>query len=215
MNKFSVRALALAACLSSFALPASAEWIGTYQSTEATKGALGQTWTGAWADGWNVAEAPSDMTIDGGTLSYWYLGGGYWYGTMTQTYVFTTTAARTESLTLGIDLSSNEQWDGSATSMYIWQGSTANKTLLAGATADEIEHASYTLDLQAGQEWGFMAVSGSAGDQSYKTGRVYGSFTITDPATPVDNGGDVPEPASLALLGLGMLGIAGVRRKKA
>jgi hypothetical protein len=215
MKKLNLRTLALAACLSAFALPASAEWINVYQSTEATKGPIGQTWTGSWADGWNIAEAPSDVSIMGATLSYRYLAAGGWAGTPTQTYVFTTTAVRDEVLNLGIDLSSNALWTGSATEMYVWQGDTSNKVLLATATGDAIEHQQITLTLGKGSQWGFMAVSGSVGDDLHYSGDLYGSFTITDPATPVDNGNDVPEPASLALLGLGMLGIAGARRKKA
>jgi hypothetical protein len=59
-----------------------------------------------------------------------------------------------------------------------------------------------------------MAVGGSIDDNLAYSGPVEGSFTITDPATPTP-GGNVPEPASLALLGLGMLGAAVARRRKA
>jgi hypothetical protein len=214
MKNFSVRALALAAALTAFALPASADIVWTNETVTAT-GALGQGWTGVWDQehSWNRAEYVSDVSISGATLSYDYLGAGTWMGTPIQTYVFTTTAATAGSLSLGIDLVSNTGWDNSATSMYIWQGSTANRTLLSGGTEGAVVHTGVTLDLQAGQEWGFLAVSGSIGDDVNFTGPVWGSFTITDPATPA--AGDVPEPASLALLGLGALGIAAARRKKA
>jgi len=203
-----LRAIALAASLAVSSVPAWADPVGLYETIEGS-GPLGQKWTGAWADGWNITEWVSMVTIEADTLSYHYLSRGSWIGTPTQTYVFGTTAAKAGELSLNIGLSSNRHWDGSSTSMYLWQGDISNKQLLAGATDDAIVSKLVSLNLAQGEAWGFMAVGGSIGDKLAYTGPVYGSFTVTDAAT----GGTVPEPGSLALLGLGVFGFLAARRK--
>lgn len=203
-----IRTVALAVSLAVSSVPAWADPVNLYETIEGS-GPLGQTWTGSWAEGWNIAEWVSFVTIEDDTLSYFYPAGGSWAGTPTQTYVFGTTAAKTGQLSLNIDLSSNRQWDGSSTSMYLWQGNTSNKQLLAGATDDAIVSKLVSLNLAQGEAWGFMAVSGSVGNDLRYSGPVYGSFMVTDAST----GGNVPEPGSLAMLGLGVFGLLAARRK--
>lgn len=208
-----VRNLSMAACLAALSLPAAAGVAHVWTDDPYTDtGALGQTWTVSWS-GWNAYEMGSDVAIEGANLGYSFVSppAGFAYnGTPTQTYVFATTAAHSGDLALVIDLSSNGLWANSATDMYIWQGDTDHKTRLAGATDDAVERADVTLNLTAGQAWGFMAVSGSIGDDTHYSGNLYGNFNVTA-AGP---SGDVPEPASLALLGLGALGAIAARRRK-
>lgn len=204
-----LRTAAVAACLALSSLPAAADYVWIGESTGAT-GPLGQYWTGAWSEGWNIAEYFSDVSIDADTLSYDYLAGGSWAGTPTQTYVFSTAAASAGRLNLNIELRSNGQWEGSATSMYLWQGNTDNRQLLAGATGNAAVSKQLSLDLSLGEAWGFLAVGGSIGDNLGYTGPVYGSFKVTDAA----DGSDIPEPASLVLLGLGALGFAARRKAR-
>jgi hypothetical protein len=186
----------MAALLAAVALPASADVIGS--------GPLGQQWT-ATVSGSDPYGMGSNLSITGNTLSYDFQHPGYaWSGVPDQTYVFTTTAANAGTLALDIDASSFAAWFMAHTDMYIWQGSTDNKTWLAGDTWGGIAHSTMTLDLTQGQQWGFLAVGGNYDG----TGILSGSFTVT-------NGADVPEPTSIALLGLGALGLAFARRRKA
>lgn len=201
MNKLYTRFLSTAVLLAAVAVPAAADVISPGQTVTGT-GPLGQAWTATWS-GWNVYEMGSDLTIGGNTLSYDFLHPGHaYFGVPEQTYVFSTTAAGTGQLSLNIDVDSFASWFQAYTEMYIWQGSTDNKQLLAGITWGGTEHYTATLALTQGQEWGFLARGGN-GDG---TGALFGSFTVTT---------NVPEPASLALLGLGALGLGFARRKKA
>jgi hypothetical protein len=120
MKKMNVCALALAACLGAFALPASADMVWTNETVTAA-GPLGQTWKGVWDQehSWNIAEGLSQVSIGGATLFYEYGAGVSWIGTPTQTFIFRTTAAVTGDLSLGIDLKSNLDWNGGSTAMYI------------------------------------------------------------------------------------------------
>lgn len=208
-----VRNLSVAACLATLSLPAAAGVAHVWTDDPYTDtGALGQTWTVSWS-GWNAYEMGSDVAIEGSDLGYSFRSprpGDAYNGTPTQTYVFATTAAHSGDLAMVINLSSNGLWANSATDMYIWQGDTDHKTRLAGATDNAVERADVTLSLTAGQAWGFMAVSGSIGDDPHYSGNLYGNFNVTA-AGP---SGDVPEPASLALLGLGALGATAARRRK-
>lgn len=193
MSKMNVRVLAMAACLAALALPASAS----------VTGPLGQQWT-ASVSGADPYGMGSNLNITTDTLSYDFNHPGYaWSGVPDQTYVFSTTASHAGATNLDVDLSSFAAWFMAHTDMYIWQGSTANSTWLAGDTWGGVEHRSLTLNLASGEAWGFMATGGNYDG----TGILSGSFKVTS--------GDVPEPASLALLGLGALGLGIARRKKA
>jgi hypothetical protein len=136
MKNFSVSALALAACLTAFALPASAEPVWTDVPVDgrarwARPGPASGTRTQL-----ERAEYVSDVSVSGNTLSYNYLAAGSWMGPDPDLCLHDH-RRRNRCADPGHRPGFQRAWDNSATSMYIWQGSTANKTLLSGGTDGE------------------------------------------------------------------------------
>jgi hypothetical protein len=191
MMKTLVRALFAALCLAALAIPATASSLGP----------LGQQWD-ASSSGFDPYGMGNTLTISGDTLSYSFNHpGDAWDGVPEQSYVFSTTAAANGPLDLSINTSSFASWYEAFTDMYVWEGSTANSQFLAGDTWGGVQNTLVTLNLTSGEAWGFSADGGNYDG----TGAVSGSFSVTQ----------VPEPKTLALLGLGLLALVFANRKKA
>ena len=103
----------------------------------------------------------------------------------------------------------------------LWLDLAGNGTLLGGASLVVSNPFPFT----AAQGQGFLDVVGGPAGPLFDTNTLFGAdflFTTTDPLNNNTFGGSftisgdsVPEPGSLALVGAGLLGLVGLRRRKA
>lgn len=106
--------------------------------------------------------------------------------------------------TLSFDLSGNQR-GGAADSVTITIGSLLNETIFDILASDPFE--TYTYNFTVTSETTASLVVGASGGDNI--GPILDNFLL------VQNDADVPEPAALGLLGIGVLGIAMRRQRKA
>lgn len=85
----------------------------------------------------------------------------------------------------------------------------ASVATLGGASDTGVVNFSYTVG--AAGDYVLMAGVANHGDNSFDSTLLAGRFAVASNDGP---GNNVPEPASVALLGLGLLGVAAARRRK-
>ncbi|XLZ72374.1 PEP-CTERM sorting domain-containing protein [Massilia sp. SR12] len=162
----------------------------------AAAGPLDLNWTVSHSGDTYGGSAHSTASADN-LLQYNYTSPG-WKGVPNQNYRFSTTATEDGVLNLQLDWTAFASWYQSYTRLYIFDESGAK--LLSTNNWANHDKLSAALNLHAGETWGFYVDAGNYDG----TGAVSGSLGITA----------VPEPASLALFGLGLAAVAGLRRRR-
>lgn len=175
----------------------------TFASTAAlasTVGPLGQAWTVTNSGDDYSGMANNVITVGSNTLSYNYTSPG-WYGVPNQHYDFSTVAASSGPLTLDLTWTSSAAWYMNYTNLYVY--SNAGSTLIGGNTWWSNQPITTTLNLTAGETWGFTIDAGNYDSSGF----VNGTLTFNSPAA-------VPVPAAAWLMGSGLLGLVGVARRR-
>lgn len=164
----------------------------------ASAGPLELSWTAAHTGDLYNGAANSTTTITDDKLGYNYSSPGY-NGVPQQRYTFTTTAQEDGILNLQLNWSAFASWYRAYTRLYVFDDS-GSKLLSTNNWANH-DMLLTALNLQAGEQWGFIVEAGNYDG----TGAVSGTIGVNA----------IPEPGSLALLGLGLFGFALARRRKA
>jgi hypothetical protein len=156
------------------------------------------SWTTSGADRVNVSNRE-----DGGvTLSYFK--GDYFCAGCGQNYwEFKTQIDNAGTVSFDIDYVAFNGWFMAGSSLTL----LVNDTAVASYATDNYK-GQFSYDFQAGDVLKFLAYETNGDSQP----NVWGNILLSNIQEPA--GSNVPEPASIALLGLGMLGLGALRRKR-
>jgi hypothetical protein len=155
------------------------------------------------SDSWSASGADSVSVTnrqDGGiTLSY-FKGDYFCAGCGNNYWEFKTQLDNAGKVSFDIDYTAFNGWYMAGSSLTL----LVNDMAVVSYTTNTYK-GNFSYDFQAGDVLKFLAYETNYDLQP----NVWGNIVLTN-----IQGGEVPEPASLALLGLGMLGVGMVRRKR-